>query len=443
MPRMTWPKLPSLKVLVLAGLVFIITDPSARSSDQTPDAQTCTDSAGTWMPMALDGAPSPRYEHAAVWTGREMLVWGGYAVGPIPLGDGARYDPVLDAWTSMSGAGAPSPRVLPIAIWTGTEMIVWGGRAFVPTPERPQGATEYYTDGARYSPALDRWFPMSADGTPSFVDPAAASFRAMWVHDEMFVFTVDRDPEDPFSSLLMVYRYSPATDSWSTTTPPPQPSLRLGGAPVVWTGEEFIAWGDESLVHTGRTRPGVGIRWNPTTDAWALVTTEGAPTHRHNHVAVWTGTRIIVWGGEDEFVGSDKGDGSAYDPATDRWEPVSLEGAPSERVTQSVVWTGREVVVWGGRRARPEGRTLTLPNDGAAYDPQSDTWRPLPESGLHARTGETVVWDGTEMIIFGGRTADPNAGHRTGPAVNDGARYRPACMPAEYDNPAEGTGQVS
>src|SRR5262249_55090728 len=73
-----------------------------------------------------------RGANTAVWTGSEMVVWGGVArevqaPGQIYLNDGARYNPQTDAWTPMPVSGAPSPRVYATAIWTGQAMIAYGG----------------------------------------------------------------------------------------------------------------------------------------------------------------------------------------------------------------------------------------------------------------------------------------------------------------------------
>jgi hypothetical protein len=56
-----------------------------------------------------------------------MIVWGGYAMGF--LNTGGRYDPAADSWTATSTTAAPSQRDRPTAVWTGTEMIVWGGES--------------------------------------------------------------------------------------------------------------------------------------------------------------------------------------------------------------------------------------------------------------------------------------------------------------------------
>jgi hypothetical protein len=50
-----------------------------------------------------------------------MIVWGG------GLDSGSRYAPGTDSWTVTSTVGAPAARSNQTAVWTGTEMIVWGG----------------------------------------------------------------------------------------------------------------------------------------------------------------------------------------------------------------------------------------------------------------------------------------------------------------------------
>ena len=41
-----------------------------------------------------------------------------------------------------------------------------------------------------------------------------------------------------------------------------------------------------------------GGRYHPAGNSWTAVTTTGAPAARRNHTAVWTGSEMIVWGGE-------------------------------------------------------------------------------------------------------------------------------------------------
>ena len=77
--------------------------------------------------VTTTGAPSARYIHTAVWTGSELIVWG----GGNGANTGGRYDPAGDSWMPLSNTDAPGPRNAHTAIWTGSEMIVWGGMSNV------------------------------------------------------------------------------------------------------------------------------------------------------------------------------------------------------------------------------------------------------------------------------------------------------------------------
>src|SRR5215831_12388433 len=79
----------------------------------------------TWTPTTLTNAPTARSGHTAVWTGSEMIVWGGY--NGSYLNTGGRYNPSTHSWTATSTTNAPDARSNYTAVWDGSEMIVWGG----------------------------------------------------------------------------------------------------------------------------------------------------------------------------------------------------------------------------------------------------------------------------------------------------------------------------
>ena len=85
----------------------------------------CTDD--TWTATSTTDAPTARYHHTTVWTGAEMIVWGGQDIGNSASNTGGRYNPSTDSWTATSTTGAPAGQNFHSAVWTGTEMIVWGG----------------------------------------------------------------------------------------------------------------------------------------------------------------------------------------------------------------------------------------------------------------------------------------------------------------------------
>ena len=75
-----------------------------------------------------------------------MIVWGGYNFADCDLNTGGKYNPGMDSWTGTNTANAPSARSWHTAVWTGSEMMVWGGQQFC----RPPFPPEYFNTGGRY-----------------------------------------------------------------------------------------------------------------------------------------------------------------------------------------------------------------------------------------------------------------------------------------------------
>src|SRR5207247_2827499 len=108
-------QMPKLTAAVSASYVLpVIASPSGG----------CTNDM--WTPTSTTNAPSGRDVHTAIWTGSEMIVWGG-GNGSGALNTGGRYNPTTDSSTATSPTNAPAARASHTAVWTGSEMIVWGG----------------------------------------------------------------------------------------------------------------------------------------------------------------------------------------------------------------------------------------------------------------------------------------------------------------------------
>ncbi len=60
-----------------------------------------------------------------------MIIWGGNDGSPNYSNTGGRYNPETDSWTATSTTNAPDGREDHTAVWTGSEMIVWGGGYFM------------------------------------------------------------------------------------------------------------------------------------------------------------------------------------------------------------------------------------------------------------------------------------------------------------------------
>jgi hypothetical protein len=387
-------------------------------------AACSSDPEGTWSLISTVGAPSPRDEHLAVWTGTEMLIWAGWGGRAPRPSDGARYDPGTDTWRPMSVDGAPLGQTssAKTVVWTGTEVLAW--RALRETGR-----------GLRYDPVTDVWMPMAADGEPRRRSNAAG----VWAGQE-FVIWGGFAFEAPGTYMYWQdgARYDPVTDSWTGLEGDPALPDSIFSR-LVWSGNEILLWGQsrspQGVSPRDRIPPGAGARWNPTTGQWSAMASEGAPAYGYNPAQVWTGDRLLLWGGDGFIISNssfgrttipaDLPEGGLYDPVTDSWTPLRFD-QPRVRAewptAETSVWTGREVIYWGGRGA---DRRYTRISDGARYDPATGAWRLLPPSPLAGRYGHSVVWTGREMIVFGGSvptTTDP-----VGQVSNEGARYLPPC----------------
>src|SRR5438477_11285788 len=101
----------------------------------------------------------------------------------------------------------------------------------------------------------------------------------------------------------------------------------------------MIAWGE-----TGEFRMNTGRKYNPNTDVWRATSTTNAPTGRDLHTGVWTGGEMIVWGGIDSS-GNRLNTGGRYNPDIDNWTATSTVNAPVGRSDHTAVGNGKWVVV--------------------------------------------------------------------------------------------------
>src|SRR4030095_6395515 len=151
-------------------------------------------------------------------------------------------------------------------------------------------------------------------------------------------------------------------DTWTATSTTNAPSGRIRHT-TVWTGSEMIVWGgqdtNDNVLNTAR-------RYNPSTDSWTVTSTTNAPSARSGHTAVWTGSEMIVWGGGNQFRGFLRG--GRYNPSTNSWAAPSTTNAPSTRSGHTAVWTGSEMIIWGG------SGEVGLLNTGGRYNPSTNTW---------------------------------------------------------------------
>lgn len=442
---------------------------------------------GAWTPISTVGAPQARYYHNAVWTGTQMIVWGGQTTNTsgtpaTTLATGGIYTPATDTWSAMAPNGIPpmaDGRNRAQAFWTGTDLLIWGGNVIPQTlgSSFPGGGGV----GKRYHLASNTWSDMAMNLTEM---ANGMNWSGVWTGSAMILWSgqTQGDSSQPAAGI-----YRPAADTWQTLPRiPGDPALPTTGFSTVWTGTEMILWGG---VDGMGNYSNAGYRFDPVTTIWTAMPTTGAPAARAGHYAVSLGGKMVVWGGQSVSSGmppvvtSYYSDGGIYDPVANTWQSIAAtdappcrteatvtaatdrvivwagiqtpdlgtttkylkhggsyqpasstwtvlaNGSPAPRFGHSAIWTGTELIVWGGQSgggSGPDGGLDFTFNDGARYNPATGVWTPLPSTHAPSgRVGHAAVWTGTEMIIWGGSYLDHSTGNAVLTTLNTGARYNP------------------
>ena len=294
---------------------------------------------------------------------------------------------------------SPSPRYSHTALWTSQGMMIWGG---IPSYSDTKIKV---TGGGVYRPASNTWRQIPP---PNSEPMSLFHHTSVWSGEEALIFGGHDQIEDAPTDRGMAY--NPETEQWRLFQPSPlTPSAREGHTSV-WTGTEMIVWGGES----GEDSLNNGSIYEPETDSWRPMNTEGAPSKRGFHTAVWTGEVMIVFGGFSND--NSLGDGGIYHPKQDVWLPFETDttDSPSPRIGHSAVWTGKEMLVWGGSNGFGE-----YLGDGHAYNPKTNSWRTL--SALKSPTPRelhSAIWTESSMVVLGGIGEN-------GKAKSTGAIYNP------------------
>ncbi len=153
---------------------------------------------------------------------------------------------------------------------------------------------------------------------------------------------------------------------------------------------------------SGNTCPSTAINtgglYDPQLDSWTSTSTTGAPSQRVSHQLFWTGTELLVAGGC--YAG-----GGRYAPATRAWIPTAAAGEPGPILNAHAAWTGSRLILWSGLSASNGLTPSAVVNTGTAFEPATDRWAPVSTIGAAStlQAGAASVWTGTELIVWGGQ----------------------------------------
>lgn len=331
-----------------------------------------------WSSISSTNAPSSSVKGTtAVWTGSEVILFGNNI---------GIYNVSNKSWRTMSTANAPSSPCQ--SIWTGSDMIA---------------ITSNY--GAKYNPTSDRWTQISMTNAPTNAK------KIFWTDKELIAWDND---------LGQGGRYNPITDTWVSMSTVGAPA-KSSGAIQIWTGSELMVWympkptitivfGSSGYTELREEPSNSGAFYNPKTDSWRAITANGSLSNRIYAQAVLASeNKVIIWGGIAETTSLN--DGAIYDITLDKWTNISTVGAPEARTGSSCVWTGSEMIIWGGDTTYTVDylTKYILVNSGKKYNPTTNTWKSIsPNNAPSRRYWHNTVWTGKQMFVWGGEGDDRN-----------------------------------
>lgn len=185
---------------------------------------------------------------------------------------------------------------------------------------------------------------------------------------------------------------------WRHIRPPPGAVARWGGC-AAWSGKEALIFGGDRKPYPEYRND--GIRVDPVTGAVRPMSLDGTPEWRTDCLAAWTGSGLLVWGGQGVGPQHPAANGARYNPALDRWTAMASGGQPDPLDYPAGVWTGNALVVLSGFL---ELDTTGQGQRSGRYDPAKDAWSPIaPDPALDfdwGAYGSVVAWTGSEIIAW-------------------------------------------
>jgi hypothetical protein len=184
--------------------------------------------------------------------------------------------------------------------------------------------------------------------------------------------------------------------------------------------ESASGWDQESrtLYVLGGRNAGFGAKLlDAATGTWQPLPRLPEPQSLWGSASVWDTKRrrLLVYGGRADRYHPTVW---AYDPASKNWSVASdgATGGPGPRAQSTAVWIDEtnEMVVFGGRRERPDNSGLDEYNDLWAFNSSTDSWRRLPTSGplpprlsnatlVHPPGSDTILmfagWNNVDVLV--------------------------------------------
>lgn len=306
----------------------------------------------TWTAMSTNNAPVGRYHNvtAVNQSDGEFYIWGGITnhtgAGTIkvPTNTGGKYNMNTDTWSAITN-GPLAARTSHAGVWVGDKMVIWGGY-------NSENNT-IYSDGAAYNPTTNTWSAIAAS-------PLSARYghSAVWTGTAMIIYggtngtTVFNDGAS----------YNPTTNTWTLINS----NHGKYNHSITWTGTEMLLAGGISTY--GGATSNVSV-YNPSSNSWinSPYISGASAAGFENHEAVWTGSKLIIFGGINSSQTYGRREVYVYNKASNSWEFYNK--LPVQMIGPSGIFTGGKLLIHAGSRGLSTQRFYEFnPNGGTDTD---------------------------------------------------------------------------
>lgn len=358
-----------LAILLALSAPALVGCGSAGPSDAPAKAPVAETAASRDWHQVADPPLSPRLGATAVWTGHEVLVFGGDPGKPCPPNadcvrrntytrDGAAFDPVSGSWRRLADAPHGIPDHVPDAFVNGHLYLTVGTRLL------------------DYDVESDAWVQVDA--------PSDVEWRDLVVVGDKLVLPSGSDESGVHPDRV----FDPSSGEWSTLPDDPiGPAFDRG---LTATGSGAVLTGKELVPNPGADGPALVLAARLDED---LKTWHRLPDSDQlgGWAWGWTGERLVdptpggADGGEIGNYGRTVPYGGILDPATGQWS--RLPDAPKEGS--------------GGWPVDAHHGPL-FATGGWLYDDEAGSWTRLPRAVDGPESPGSAAFMGGRLLVVGG-----------------------------------------
>ena len=346
----------------LLAAVLVIRDDPGRTAVDAVDRSLAPGGAGTWDVIPEAPIAAPAYP-ASIWTGTEAVFWAGSSLERgFAYSDAAAYDPAEETWRPAPEPGWGHPGLISVEV---------DGLLFA-TAKGSIGRLDVDTGDWIELPAFDQLEVRS-------IAPGDGGIWALGPR-----------PEEP--TRLGIAFYDAGTERWDDggdlgpdAADPALEALANLAQPVLWTGDAVVVWAQPRAFAYDTT----GGWWSSLPPLPEL---EGE-TVATRAVADDAGLVVLVESirGGDHVVTALRWDGA------DRWSSLDDVELAVEDLDRTTVAVAGEWI-------------MLLPPAGppVSWHPASGTSHEHTNAPIQGVEGPGTVWTGTQLIVWGGVPADGN-----------------------------------